>query len=197
VTKQKPNENPEVDAYLANSEKWPAVCARLRSVMLECGLSEALKWQKPCYAHAGNNIAIIQEFKEFAALMFFKGALLNDTHGLLESQGENSRSAMRVCFTRAAQVHEHRAALRDYVQQAIRVEQLGLSVPKSDKLELAQELAARLRTDSELRHAFEALTPGRQRAYNLYVSGAKQSSTRASRVEACVPRILALKGLRD
>lgn len=165
--------------------------------MLACGLSEALKWGKPCYAHDGNNIAIIQEFKAFAALMFFKGALLKDTHGLLEEQGENTRSALRICFTSVQQVVEREAMLKSYVRQAIEVEKAGLSVPKKSELVLVDELQARLDADAKLAAAFRALTPGRQRAYNLYFSGAKKSDTRAARIDKCVPQILAGQGLRE
>jgi len=191
------NTSPEVDAYLAKSKQWPKECARLRATMLACGLSEALKWGKPCYAHDGNNIAIIQEFKAFAALMFFKGALLKDTHGLLEEQGENTRSALRICFTSVQQVVEREAMLKSYVRQAIEVEKAGLSVPKKSELVLVDELQVRLDADAKLAAAFRALTPGRQRAYNLYFSGAKKSDTRAARIDKCVPQILAGQGLRE
>lgn len=197
-SKRAANTSPEVDAYLARSKQWPKECARLRATMLACGLSEALKWGKPCYEHEGSNIAIIQEFKAFAALMFFKGALLNDKHGLLEEQGENTRSALRVCFTSVKQVVEREAAIKDYVRQAIEVEKAGLSVPKtSSKLVLVEELQKRLDGDRKLAAAFKALTPGRQRAYNLYFSGAKKSDTRVARIDKCVPQILAGEGLRD
>ena len=189
--------SPEVDAYLAKSKKWPKECARLRATMLACGLSEALKWGKPCYAHDGNNIAIIQEFKEFVALLFFKGALLKDTHGLLEQQGENTRSALRVCFTSVKQVVEREAILKDYVRQAIDAEKAGLSVPKASELVLVEELQARLKADAKLAAAFKALTPGRQREYNLYFSGAKKADTRIARIDKCAPQILAGQGLRD
>ena len=191
------SKSPEVDAYLAKGRRWPKECARLRSIMLDCGLSEALKWGKPCYAHEGNNVAIIQEFKAFVALLFFKGALLPDPHGLLEKQGDNTRSALRVCFTTAAQVVKREAALRDSVRHAIGVERAGLALPKAPKLVLVDELQVRLKGDPGLRAAFAALTPGRQRAYNLHFSGAKKSETRAARVDKWVPQIRAGKGLRD
>lgn len=187
----------EVDAYLARTRTWPAECARLRAILLGCGLSEALKWGKPCYSHDGKNIAIIQEFKAFVAVMFFKGALLEDPEGVLEKQGENTRSALRVCFTSVKQVAAKKAALQDLVRQAIDVETKGLTVPASSEIVLVEELRARLDDDRALRAAFAALTPGRQRGYNLYVSGAKKSETRAARVAKCAPQILAGKGLHD
>lgn len=194
--KARAKKSPEVDAYLARSTKWPRECARLRTILLGCGLTEALKWGKPCYSHDGNNIAIIQEFKAFAALMFFKGALLQDAHGLLESQGEHTRSALRVCFTSVAQVADRKAAVQDLVRQAIAVGDAKVTVAAPEP-ELVEELAARLERDRALKAAFEALTPGRQRGYSLYVAGAKKSDTRAARVERCVPRIRAGKGLHD
>jgi uncharacterized protein YdeI (YjbR/CyaY-like superfamily) len=197
ASKRRATTSPEVDAYLARSEKWPKECARLRAILLDCGLREALKWGKPCYAHQGKNIAIIQEFKAFAAVMFFKGALLKDAHGLLEEQGENTRAALRVCFSSVKQVAERETALRDFVRQAVDVEAAGLSVPKAAELVLVDELQVRLKRDPALKRALGALTPGRQREYNLHFSGAKKSETRVSRIEKCVPQILAGKGFRD
>lgn len=187
----------QVDAYVAKSKRWPAEVARLRELLLDCGLSEALKWGKPCYAQDGNNIAIIQEFKGFAALLFFKGALLRDPGGLLESQGENTRSALRVCFTSVAQVDAREADLRDFVRQAGEVAKAGLTLPEPPELVLAPELKARLDAEPALAAAFAALTPGRQREYNLHISGAKKSETRARRLEGCEAAILDGKGLRD
>lgn len=197
ASKRRATTSPEVDAYLARAKRWPKECARLRAILLDCGLSEALKWGKPCYAHEGNNIAIIQEFKAFVALLFFKGVLLHDAAGVLEQQGENTRSARRVCFTSVGQVAKREAVLRDLVRQAIDVERAGRTIPKPSKLVLVEELLGRLKSDPALGAAFYALTPGRQREYNLFFSGAKKSETRAARVEKCAPRILAGKGLRD
>jgi len=170
---------------------------RLRAILLDCGLHEALKWGKPCYTHGGVNIAILQKMNAFLALMFFKGALLDDPKGLLEEQGENSRSARRLCFTDVRQVARMDASVRSFVGKAIAVEEAGLELPKRPDLVLVDELRARLDRDPALKAAFEKLTPGRQREYNLQVSSAKQSKTRVQRVEQQVPRILAGKGLRD
>ena len=196
TTKRMRTTDPKVDAYFANATRWVEESEALREILLGCDVQEALKWGKPCYAHAGKNIAVIQKMKNFLALLFFKGALLEDEHGLLEAQGENTRSARRLCFTDVKEVRKKKAAVRKFVRRAIEVEKAGLQVPKK-KVVLAEELQARLKDDPGLKAAFEALTPGRQREYNLYFSGAKQSKTRAARVEKWVPSIRAGKGMRD
>lgn len=165
--------------------------------MLDQGLEEELKWGKPCYTHDGQNIAILQKMKAFLALLFFKGALMDDPEGLLREQGKNTRSARRLCFTSVEQVDREEAAIRALIRSAVAVEEAGLELPPAPAPELAEELQARLDADPALKRAFEALTPGRQRAYDLHISGAKRSETRARRVEQHVPRILAGKGLRD
>ncbi len=189
--------NPEVDAYIARSTQWPAEIAELRTVLLGCGLDEELKWGKPCYVHAGSNIAIVQEMKGFLALMFFKGALLRDPAGVLEDQGPNSRSARRMRFTSVDDVERRAGAVRACVKEAVDAEDAGLEVGPPPELVLAEELRQRLDGDPALAAAFAALTPGRQREYNLHVSDAKQASTRAARVERQVEKILDGKGLRD
>lgn len=187
----------EVDAYLAKLERWREECARLREVLVDCGLEESLKWRKPCYGHEGSNVAILQPMKRFVALMFFKGALLDDPEGVLQEQGKNTRSARRLCFTDVAEVDAMEDTLRGLVASAVHVEEAGLELPERPALELVPELRERLEADPKLAAAFEALTPGRQRGYNLHIGGAKQSATRARRVEKHVPRILAGKGLHD
>jgi uncharacterized protein YdeI (YjbR/CyaY-like superfamily) len=190
-------QNAKVDAFVSRASQWQGVIRKLRSVLIECGLDEELKWGKPCYLHEGKNVAIIQPFKPHCALMFFKGGLLEDTHGLLRSQGENTQSAMRLEFTSEAQVK--RSVVKSYVKQAIAAEAAGLTVDAKAKrdLELPEELTRALKRDPKLAMAFEALTPGRQRGYVLHVAGAKQSKTRTARIEKCVTRILAGKGLND
>lgn len=185
-----------VDDFLACTTSWSDEVEALRAVLKDCGLDESIKWGKPTYGHQGDNIAIIQPFKRFLALLFFKGALLDDPDGLLQSQGPNTRAALRLQFTSVDDVAERDAAIRAFVRQAIAVEAAGLTVPKVEVV-LAQELRDRLDADPALERAFEGLTPGRQREYNLFISGAKQSKTRAARVEKHVDRILAGKGLRD
>jgi uncharacterized protein YdeI (YjbR/CyaY-like superfamily) len=190
-------QNPKVDAFVGRAKAWQGEIQKLRSILLECGLDEDLKWGKPCFSFEGKNVAIIQPFKACCALMFFKGALLEDTHGLLRSQGENTQSALRMEFTSEAEVKK--AALKSYVKQAIAVEKAGLTVDFKAKreLELPQELTQILKKDRKLAKAFEALTPGRQRGYVMHIAGAKQSQTRTARVEKCIPQILAGKGMHD
>ena len=188
---------PKVDAYIARSTRWPEELAALRTVLLGCGLTEEIKWGKPCYSAEAGNIAILQEMKDFLALMFFKGALLDDTAGVLRSQGPNSRSALRIEVTSVDQVDELADTVRAYVAQAVAVEEAGLTVGPAPELELVAELAERLASDAELAAAFDALTPGRQREYNLHIGSAKQAKTREARIDKLAPQILAGKGMRD
>ena len=189
--------NPEVDAYVGRSDQWPAEMTVLRPILLSCGLSEEIKWGKPCYTHEGGNIVILQEMKEFLALMFFKGALLNDSEGVLEEQGPNSRSARRICFASVEDVARLADTVKAYVDQAIEVEEAGLDVGPAPELVFVEELQNRLDEDPTFKAAFEGLTPGRQREYNLHFSDAKQAKTRAARVEKWAEKILDGKGLRD
>jgi uncharacterized protein YdeI (YjbR/CyaY-like superfamily) len=187
----------KVDAFVARAKAWQGEIQKLRSILLDCGLDEDLKWGKPCFMFEGTNVAIIQPFKEHCSLMFFKGALLEDPHGLLRSQGENTQSAMRLEFTSEAQIKK--SILAPYVKQAIGVEKAGLSVDFKAKreLELPEELNQILKKDRKLAKAFESLTPGRQRGYVLHFSGAKRSETRTARIEKCIPKILAGQGMND
>ncbi|MFA9431700.1 YdeI family protein [Egicoccus sp. AB-alg2] len=188
---------PDVDAYLEASEQWPEEIRALRPLLVSAGLDETIKWGKPCYTHGDANIAIVQEFADNLALMFFKGILLDDPAGLLEEVGPNSHAARRMMFTSVKDVETHADAVAEYVQQAIAVEDAGTEVPPRPDEELAPELAERLAGDPELAASFDGLTPGRQRAYNLHVSAAKQSTTRERRVDKIVPRILEGRGLSD
>ncbi|HWA71043.1 MAG TPA: YdeI/OmpD-associated family protein [Polyangiaceae bacterium] len=189
--------NPRVDAFVSRAKTWQAEIEKLRSILLDCGLDEDLKWGKPCFSFDGKNVAIIQPFEGHCSLMFFKGALLQDTHGLLRSQGENTQSALRLEFSSAAQITK--TQLKSYVIQAIAVEKAGLKVDFKAKreLELPEELTRLLKKDRALAKAFAALTPGRQRAYVLHFTGAKQSKTRTARIEKCIPQILAGRGMND
>ena len=189
--------NPEVDAYIERSQKWSEEMAGLRAVLLGRGLTEEIKWGKPCYSHAGRNIVILQEMKEFLALMFFKGALLHDPEGLLEEQGANSRSARRIPFASVDDVGRLSETVGAYIDEAIAVEDAGLEVGPVPELLLVEELQNRLDQDPAFKAAFEALTPGRQREYNLYFSGAKQAKTREARVEKYAQNILEGKGFRE
>jgi uncharacterized protein YdeI (YjbR/CyaY-like superfamily) len=190
-------QNPKVDAFVSRATKWSGETKKLRAILLACKLDEELKWGKPCYAFEGKNIAIIQPFRDKCALMFFKGALLKDTHGLLRSQGANTQSALRLEFTSETQIKK--TVLKSYVTQAIAVEKAGLKVDfkAKEQLDLPEELTRALKKNRKLNTAFHALTPGRKRAYVLHITGAKQSDTRAARIDKCTPKILAGKGLND
>ena len=189
--------HPKVDAFVSRAKKWRGEIQKIRSILLECGLDEELKWGKPCFQRDGKNIAIIQPFKDFCALMFFKGALLEDTHGLLRSQGENTQSALRLEFQSEAEIKK--TVLKSYVKQAIDAEKSGRKVDFKAKrqLELPDELTEFLQRDRRLAKAFDALTPGRQRGYVLYFMGAKRSETRTARIEKCIPKILEGLGFHD
>ena len=188
----------DVDAYLAGSERWPDEIAALRPILLASGLDEAIKWGKPCYrTDDDGNVAIVQEFADHLALMFFKGVLLDDPDGLLHDQGPNSHGAKRMQFTSADDVEAQADAIGRYLAEAIEHERAGTELPPRPEEELADELAERLAGDDDLAAAFEELTPGRRREYNLHVSGAKRTETRERRVDEAVPRIMAGKGLRD
>lgn len=186
-----------VETWLSKLPRWRSECAHLRAVLQSCRLAETIKWSKPCYTHAGKNIAIIQPMKAFVALMFFKGMQLDDPEELLEEQGPNTRAAKRVCLTSTQQIRRLAPAIRDLVSSAVAVEARHDPPLQAPELHLVEELAERLAGDRKLEAAFMALTPGRQRAYNIHVKQAKQSTTRKRRIEKVVPRILAGKGLRD
>ncbi|MCA8971908.1 MAG: YdeI/OmpD-associated family protein [Planctomycetes bacterium] len=188
---------PKIDAFLDRAVAWQAEIRKLRTILLGCGLDEALKWGKPCYSVDGRNVAIIQPFKACCALMFFKGVLLDDTHGLLRSQGENTQSALRLEFTSEASIKK--TIVQSYVRQAIVIEREGRRAPfpAKDELTLPEELTRALARDRRLDTAFRALTPGRQRGYVLHFAGAKKTETRSARIEKCIPAILAGKGLQD
>jgi uncharacterized protein YdeI (YjbR/CyaY-like superfamily) len=189
-----------VDEYAARLERWRDEFAALRTILLDTGLTEAFKWYKPCYMHDGKNVVIFQPFNDLCALMFFKGALLNDAHGSLREQGENSRSSLRLEFRSVDDVTSTKSALQDLVADAIRVEQAGLRVRKAPPptyRDYPDELVALMETDAAFREAFERLTPGRQRGYLLHFNGAKQSATRAARIERVRDRIMDGFGLHD
>ncbi len=190
--------NPKVDAYLKQAQQWQEEMKKLRRIVLDCQLTEELKWGKPCYSFQNSNIVILQGFKESCALLFCKGALLKDPNGILEKPGENTQGARRIRFTHVREIVELEPALKAYIHEALEVEKAGLEVNfKKNPEPVPRELQHKFDKIPALKTAFEALTPGRQRAYILYFSGAKQSETRASRVEKCMPQILKGKGLND
>lgn len=186
-----------VDAYLDACQQWPDEIRALRPILQATDLDEGIKWGKPCYHLDGANVVLVQEFSDHVALMFFKGVLLDDPAGMLQRQGPNTHAARRMCFTSVADVEGFADVVADYVEQAIEVEREGVELPPAPAPEQAVELQERLEADPELRRAFEALTPGRQREYHLFVRGAKQESTRRARVEKHVERILAGRGMRE
>jgi uncharacterized protein YdeI (YjbR/CyaY-like superfamily) len=188
--------NAKVDEYLRKAKKWQEEFKKLRRISLDCGLTEEFKWGQPCYTFQKSNIAIIQGFKEFCALLFFKGALLNDSNGILKKFGW--QAARRIPFTNVREIVEMEPILKAYVYEAIEVEKAGLEVNlKKNPEPIPEEFQNKLDEIPALKTAFGALTPGRQRGYILYFSGAKQSKTRESRVEKCMQQILNGKGLND
>jgi uncharacterized protein YdeI (YjbR/CyaY-like superfamily) len=191
--------NPAIDAYIGRAKKWQKEMEKLRSIILECGLTEELKWGKPCYAFNNSNVVIIQGFKEYLALLFFKGFLLSDPNGILQKTGENTRVGRQIRFANLRQIAEMKTVLKAYIYQAIEVEKAGLKVNTKEKipLKIPVELQEKLKENPDLKKAFNALTPGRQRAYSIYFSTPKQSTTRESRIKKSIRQILNGKGLND
>ncbi len=190
--------NPKVDAFLTKTKTWQKEFQKLRTILLRCGLTEELKWGKPCYTFQESKIVIIQGFKEYCALMFCKGALLKDPNGLLIQQTKNVQAARQIRFTDVREIVEMEPILKAYIHEAIAAEKAGLKVDfKKNPEPIPEELQNKLDEIPALKAAFDALTPGRQRGYVLYFSAAKQSKTRVSRVEKCMQQILNGKGLDD
>ncbi|MFZ1754063.1 MAG: YdeI family protein [Caldilineaceae bacterium] len=191
--------NPAVDFYFRKADQWKAEFEKLRTIILECDLSEELKWGHPCYALEGSNIVLMHGFKEYCALLFMKGALMQDPNGILVQQTKNVQSARQIRFTNLQEIEAMEAVLKAYVAEAVRVEKAGLQVEfkQSTDFEFPEEFINKLEEVPGLQDAFEALTPGRQRGYLLYFSGAKQSKTRTARIEKYVPHILEGKGIND
>lgn len=191
--------NPKVDFYFSKSKKWQSELEQLRVIILDCGLTEALKWGVPCYTFQQNNILLIHEFKEYCAMLFMKGALLNDADNILIQQTENVQAARQIRFTNVQEIIDMKATLKAYIYEAIEVEKAGLKVvlKKTEDYKIPHEFQQKLEKIPDLKTAFEALTPGRQRAYIFHFSQPKQSKTREARVEKCMPQILVGKGLND
>lgn len=191
--------NPKVDFYFSKSEKWQSALEELRKIALDCQLTEELKWGTPCYTFQGKNIVLIHDFKEYCAFLFFKGALMNDSDGILIQQSKNVQAARQIRFTNVEEIVEMQTILKAYIYEAIEVEKAGLEVKfkKTEEFILAEEFKKKLEELPHLKTAFEVLTPGRQRAYMLHFSSPKQSKTRESRVEKCIPQILEGRGLND
>lgn len=191
------NGNTELDGIFNDARRWQAEATCLRQILLQAGLSEELKWGKPCYAHAGKNICIIQRMNDFLALLFFKGGLLKNPDGILEVQGPNSRAGYRVRFTCVQDVVKRQSSINGCIREAIAVEEAGLKMEKAKALDYPDELAEKFQENPELKAAFEGLTPGRRRGYVMHFSNARQSSTRTARIEKCLPGIMNGKGLQD
>ena len=191
--------NPKVDFYFNKAKKWREEFEKLRVIILDCGLTEELKWGVPCYTFEKRNIVLIHGFKEYCALLVFKGALLNDPKGILIQQTKNVQAARQIRFTSVREIVKLKPILKAYINEAIEVEKAGLKVnfKKTTEFIIPEEFQKRLDEIPALKTAFDALTPGRQRAYILYFSAPKQSRTRESRVEKCMQRILNGKGLND
>jgi uncharacterized protein YdeI (YjbR/CyaY-like superfamily) len=191
--------NPKVDFYFSKAKKWQEEFGKLRMIILDCGLTEELKWGVPCYTFEKSNIVLIHGFKEYCALLFFKGALLNDARGILIQQTRNVQAARQIRFTNVREIVKMKPILKAYIHEAIEVEKAGLKVnfKKTTEFERPEEFQAKLDKIPALKTAFNALTPGRQRAYILYFSAPKQSKTREARVEKCMRLILRGKGLND
>ncbi|PYF69487.1 YdeI/OmpD-associated family protein [Pedobacter nutrimenti] len=191
--------NPKVDFYFTKDQKWQQEVQELRLIALDCGLSEELKWGVPCYTFQKSNIVLIHDFKEYCAFLFFKGALLKDPQNILVQQTKNVQAARQVRFRNIREIIDLRRALKAYIQQAIEVEKSGLKVnfKTTADFPVPEEFQAKLEQIPDLKMAFDALTPGRQKSYILYFSSAKQSKTRESRVEKYLPQILSGKGLED
>ncbi|MCY7998177.1 YdeI family protein [Bacillus spizizenii] len=191
--------NPKVDEFLSKAKKWKEEYEKLRAIVLDCELTEELKWKHPCYTLNNKNIVLIHGFKEYCALLFHKGALLQDTHGILIQQTEHVQAARQIRFTNVQEIDEMETILKAYIHEAIEVEKAGLEVDlkKNTEYKIPEELQNKFDEIPALKTAFEALTPGRQRAYILHFSQAKQSKTREARVEKYVQKILDGKGLKD
>lgn len=204
--------NPKVDQYLLEGcgrcslggtpdckvHSWQDELKHLRRIVLDCGLTEELKWKVPCYTYQGQNVLMVSAFKDYACISFFKGSLLKDTQAVLEKPGENSQAVRLWKFTDATRIVKMEATIRTYIFEAIEIEKAGLKVKfKNSPEPILEELLVKFKLNPELKKAFEALTPGRQRGYILYFSGAKQSATRTARIEKHSEAILIGKGLHD
>ena len=199
INRQVNNMNPKVDWYFDKTKKWQQELQQLRTIILDCQLTEELKWGVPCYTYQKSNIVLVHVFKEYCAVLFIKGALLKDTYGILTQQTENTQATRQIRFTNVEEIVARKTALQAYIYEAVEVEEAGLSVnfKQIQEFSLPEEFQKRLDASPALKTAFDALTPGRQRAYILYFSAPKQAKTRESRIEKYVQPILDGKGLND
>jgi uncharacterized protein YdeI (YjbR/CyaY-like superfamily) len=198
-TRTRPPTNPKVDALFRGFKQWREEMAKLRAIVLDCGLTEELKWYQACYTREGRNIVLIHGFKEYCALLFFKGALMKDPQGILIQQTENVQAARQIRFTNFKEITKLEPVLKAYILEAIAVEKAGLKMKLKTTADykVPEEFQKKLESNPALKKAFEALTPGRQRAYLFFFAGAKQSQTRESRIEKWTAQILKGKGKND
>lgn len=191
--------NPKADWFFEEDSNWQKEYKVLRNIVNSCGLTEELKWGVPCYTFQGNNVVLIHGFKEYCALLFHKGVLLNDTEGLLIQQTKNVQAARQIRFTNLEEIISNETLLKTYIFEAVEIERSGVNVPykKTEEFEMPEEFRIKLESDVNLKEAFESLSGGRQRGYLLYFSAAKQSKTRESRIEKNLEKILRGKGLDD
>ncbi|PNQ73078.1 hypothetical protein C1T31_08795 [Hanstruepera neustonica] len=190
--------DPRVDDYINQQEHWQDELRLLRQIALDCELSETIKWKQPCYMHNGKNVLLLGAFKAHAFMSFLKGALIDDVHNILTKPGENTRSGRIAAFTKVTDIKKQTPALKDYIFQAIELENKGMSIPAaSESVEIPDELEAVFDSDSDFKEAFLALTPGRQRGYVLNFTAPKQSKTRTTRINKYRDRILKGKGIHD
>jgi uncharacterized protein YdeI (YjbR/CyaY-like superfamily) len=191
--------NPKVDDFINNEKRWKGEVEKLRLILSNSSMSEEYKWGKPCYTYNGNNIVLIHAFKEYVALLFIKGSLMKDSEKILIKQTENVQAGRQLRFTTIQQIIEDENLIKEYIQEAIEVEKSGLKVEfkKGEDFTIVEEFQRELNSNSALKSAFEALTPGRQKGYLLYFSQGKQAKTRLSRIEKCIPLILDGFGLHD
>lgn len=191
--------NSKVDFYFNKAKKWQEELEQLRTIALDCGLTEELKWGVSSYSFEKNNVVLIHAFKEYCAFLFFKGVLLKDPKKILIQQTENVQAARQIRFTSISEIVKMKATLKAYIHEAIEIEKAGLKVElkKTAEFKMPEEFQNKLKESAALKAAFKALTPGRQRAYLLYFSSAKQAKSREARIEKCIPQILIGKGLDD
>lgn len=191
--------NPSVENFFRKAVKWKGEFEELRKIVLDCGLTEDLKWGQPCYTYEGKNVVLIHGFKEYCALLFFKGALLKDPEKILIRQTDNVQAARQIRFTSIKEITRIKKVLKSYINEATALQEAGATIEfkKTSDFDVPQELTTRLRSVKGLRAAFNALTPGRQRAYLFYFSSAKQAKTREARIDKYVPKILEGKGIDD
>lgn len=197
ITRDGDDVNPNVDVYLDNAKIWASELRKLREIVLGCGLTEDFKWRQPCYTLDNRIVLIIGGFKEYCVVAFFKGALLKDPNQVLVAPGEHSQAVRQIRFTSVQGIAESETILKSYIREAIEIEKAGLKIEKNPTVSVPEEFQKKLDEDAALKAAFEALTPGRRRAYLMHFSQPKQSKTREARIEKCAPQILAGRGLDD